>query len=193
MVLDCGGTAPAGGMITTSWKTPPRGSETTTNAGELLTVPVAQLGWQSLTVKVPLPFPLLFPQNDQVMVDIETSAVQPTSIVLGRTWDFDPGLHESTDGTLATGNGGVGFVVLVAWDTEATEASVTTLPAEVDGAWELIANPTPNPMPSAARTTATRPVRRAVLRRRLITGASRFASEGEGALETRRDLEFRER
>jgi hypothetical protein len=78
MVLDCGGTAPAGGMITTSWKTPPRGSETTTNAGELLTVPVAQLGWQLLTVNVPLPFPLLFPQDDQVMADSDTSAVQPT-------------------------------------------------------------------------------------------------------------------
>jgi hypothetical protein len=42
--LDCGERAPVGGVMRTSWKTPPTGSETTTNAGELLTVPVAQLG-----------------------------------------------------------------------------------------------------------------------------------------------------
>jgi hypothetical protein len=42
--LDCAEMAPVGGVIATSWKTSPTGSERTTNAGELLTVPVAQLG-----------------------------------------------------------------------------------------------------------------------------------------------------
>jgi hypothetical protein len=42
--LDCAVRAPAGGVIRTSWKTPPSGFERTTNAGELLRVPAAQLG-----------------------------------------------------------------------------------------------------------------------------------------------------
>ena len=42
--LDCGVMSPGGGVIKTFWKVPFRGFETTTNAGDLLVVPVAQLG-----------------------------------------------------------------------------------------------------------------------------------------------------
>jgi hypothetical protein len=42
--LDCGVMTSLGGVISTSWNTPPTGFETTTKAGELVTLPVAQLG-----------------------------------------------------------------------------------------------------------------------------------------------------
>lgn len=82
--LACGVRAPAGGVISTCWKTPPSGSETTTNAGELLTDPAAQLGRQLLKVSVPLPSPVLLPQFDHVTADMETSPAQPMSMDFGR-------------------------------------------------------------------------------------------------------------
>jgi hypothetical protein len=42
----------------------------TTNAAELLTRPAAQLGRQYFTVKVPLPDPVLLPQDDHVTFEI---------------------------------------------------------------------------------------------------------------------------
>jgi hypothetical protein len=83
--LACGVRAPVGGVISTSWKTPPRGSETTTNAGELLRDPVAQLGRQLCQVNVPLPSPVPLPQVDHVTADMDMSPAQPMSMVFGRT------------------------------------------------------------------------------------------------------------
>jgi hypothetical protein len=68
-----------------SWYTPPTGSETTTNAGELPPLPVAQLGWQLFTVTVPLPEAALAPQLDHVTLDTDMCPSQPKSILVGRS------------------------------------------------------------------------------------------------------------
>lgn len=83
--LDCGVVAPDGGVIRTSWNTPFTGSERTTNAGELGGLPSAQLGRQLFTVKVPLPDPLLAPQDDHVTLEMDMCPSQPMSILVGRT------------------------------------------------------------------------------------------------------------
>ncbi len=70
--LDCGVKPPLG-VISTFWYTPPTGFDTTTKAGELLTAPAAQLGWQLFTFKVPLPDPVALPHDDHVMVVIDIS------------------------------------------------------------------------------------------------------------------------
>jgi len=56
----------------------------TTNAAELLTRPAAQLGRQFFTVNVPLPDPVLLPQDDHVTFEIAISPLQPISMVVGR-------------------------------------------------------------------------------------------------------------
>jgi hypothetical protein len=60
-------------VITTCWKTPATGSETTTNAGELVTLPVAQAGSQSFRLNVPLPEPEVVPHADHVTFVRETA------------------------------------------------------------------------------------------------------------------------
>jgi hypothetical protein len=168
-------------VISTCWKTPPWGSETTTKAGELLTDPAAQLGRQLCTVIVPLPSPVLLPQVDHVTSEIATSPAQPTSMDVGRTWGFCPGRHDATVGSVDDGAMGGDAVLVGECDgTEATEASVTTLTADVEGPGELMANPTAKPMPRAARTTAATPTRTTVLRRIVTTWTSRCAKEGDG-------------
>ena len=175
-------------MTTTSWKTPPTGSETTTNAGELLRVPAAQLGWQLFKVKVPLPSPTL-PQDDHVTADTTVPPAQPMSMVVGCTCGFNPDLHDTTVGTLAAGaTGGDAVVAVEGDDTEASEGSVTTLTADVGGAGELMANPTAKPMPRATRTTAATPIRTTVLGRIVITPTFRCPDEGTGFPGTARDL-----
>lgn len=161
--LDCGVRAPFGGVISTSWKTPPRGSETTTNAGELLRVPAAQLGRQLFKVNVPLPSAVL-PQLDHVTVDIEISPAQPMSRVSGRTWGFDPGVHDITVGSLAADVAGRDAVVAAGEASSATEASVTTWPPDGGERWELRASPAEKPIARAARTAAATPSRTTMLR-----------------------------
>jgi hypothetical protein len=189
--LACGVRAPVGGVISTSWKTPLRGSETTTNAGELLRDPLAQLGRQLRQVNVPLPSPALLPQVDHVTADMVMSPAQPMSMDFGRTWGFCPGWHDTTVGALAAGAMGGDTVPVVEWDgTEATEAFVTTLTADVEGPGELMANPTAKPMPRAATTTAATPARTAVLRRIVIICTSRCAKEGDRVRGAARHLGF---
>jgi hypothetical protein len=59
-------------VISTSWNAPPEGCDTTTNAGDLLTIPAAQPDRQLFTITVPLPIPPLLPQVDHVTAEIET-------------------------------------------------------------------------------------------------------------------------
>jgi hypothetical protein len=99
-------------------------------------------------------------------------------------------LHDNTNGAAAVGNEGGNAVVLVEWETEATEALVTTLTADVDGAGELRVNPTAKPMPRAARTAAAIPARWTVLRRMVITPIFFCPDEGDGDRGTARALEF---
>jgi hypothetical protein len=148
---------------------------------------MAQLGRQLCKVSVPLPSPVLFPHSDHVTPDMDMSPAQPISTVCGRTRGFGPGRHDTTVGTLTAGLKGADTAAVVEWDgTEATEASVTTLPADVEGAGELMANPTAKPTPRAARTAAVAPARRTVLRRIVITCTFRLAEEASVA----RDLGY---
>lgn len=161
--------APPGGVISTSWNTPSTGSESTTNAGELLRVPAEQVGWQLFKVNVPLPSAVV-PQVDQVTADIETWPSHPMSRVCGRTRAFDPGVHDMTLGGLAADGGGEAVLVgdgdpsEATEATEATDASVTTLPPEVAEPGELMVNPTKNPVPRAPKTAAATPSRTTTLR-----------------------------
>jgi hypothetical protein len=94
-------------------------------------------------------------------------------------------------GTLAAGAMGGDTVAVVEWDGgETTEASVTTLTADVEGPGELMANPTAKPMPRAATTTTTTPVRTRVLRRIVITCPSRCEKEGNSVRGAARDFRF---
>lgn len=143
---DCGVSTPLGGVVNTFWNTPPTGFDTTTNAGELLILPVAQVGRQLFTYRLPLPDPSLLPQDDQVMSVMETPPLaQPRYRIVGRTCGFDPALHDRTVGTgsapavvgtpagTTTGPGvGVGDPCVVA-------AAVTTALAR--GGRELMASP----------------------------------------------------
>lgn len=146
----------------TSWNTPLCGCETTTNAGELRTLPEAQLGRQSFTVNVPLPDPWLGPQMDHVTVEIDVPPpVQPMTMVVGRTLDFDPGRQDTTRRP----------------EGPAVEAAdVTTCGAgagaSAGGGGGLAANPIAKPMPRAATTATVAPTRATVLRRNVMTSVT---------------------
>jgi hypothetical protein len=177
-------------LISTSWNTPSRGSETTTNAGELSTVPVAQLGWQLLTVNVPLPLAVV-PQEDHVTEDIVMSPAHPISRVTGRTWGFDPALHGSTVGAFpADTAGGEAFVGGDGDVTGATEALVTTLLPDVGDPGELMANPREKPTPRPANTAAATPVRTTTLRRMANTPPFRGAVDRGGTVRAPRPRWF---
>jgi hypothetical protein len=145
-------------------------------------VPVAQLGRQLFTVSVPLPSAVLPLHSDHVTPDIDTAPAHPMSMEVGRTSCFGPGRQDITEGALVAGaTGAHAVVVLECDDTEATEALVTTLPADIEGAGELRANPTAKPTPRAARTAAATPIRTTELRRILITCAFRCVEEDNRA------------
>jgi hypothetical protein len=89
--LDCDVKRPLGGVINTCWNTPPTGSDTTTKAGELVIVPLAHVGSQLLTCRVPPPDPEALPQIDHVMVVIDMSPLaQPMEMNVGITRGVDP-------------------------------------------------------------------------------------------------------
>ena len=111
---------------------PSTGSETTTKAGELRALPVAQFGWQVFTARVPLPDPVLVSHDDHVTVDRDMRPSQPMSILVGRSCDFAPGSHDATVGRReAAVAEDEAFVVADGDDAGVVAASVTTLVADV--------------------------------------------------------------
>jgi hypothetical protein len=149
------------GVIDTSWKTPFTALNTTTIAGALRDVPVAQSGWQLFTFNVPLPCPpVAAPHNVQLMaVTVVPPVAHPTVSFVGRTWGVDTGPQDSTAGT-----GAAVVVVVEGGVLEVLPCAVgVDPPLSVDlvvgEELEPTTKPTTIPIPRAERTSATMPTR----------------------------------